>query len=101
MAAGDMIFYLVLIWLVSCFWTAGGLGACAGTLGCGILSEEVEWWTRSTSVTDSVIIFEESFDLGIDILGDDSGTLNSYFEGFLERIGGLIGLQASFTLRSN
>jgi hypothetical protein len=52
-------------------------------------------------VTDSVIIFEESFDLGIDILGDDSGTLNSYFEGFLERIGGVIGLQASFTLRSN
>jgi hypothetical protein len=52
-------------------------------------------------VTDSVIIFEESFDLGIDILGDDSGTLNSYLEGFFVRIGGLIGLQASLTLRSN
>jgi hypothetical protein len=43
-------------------------------------------------VTDSVIIFEDSFDLGIVILGDDSGTLNSYLEGFLERVGALIGM---------
>jgi hypothetical protein len=52
-----------------------------------------------------VSIFEESFDLGSEILGDDSGTLNSYFEGFFERVGAAIVmfvfLQASLTLLSN